>query len=332
MACYHPLYAMVTGLTDKGKKAIRIYSAIELPNFKRAHPEIKEWLTIPCGKCIGCRLDYSREWATRCMLEAKQYEHNQFITLTYDNDNLITNTGTDSVTGEVTEYATLVPDDLAKFIKDLRRYFEYHYNHTGIRFYACGEYGEKYQRPHYHLILFNLPLPDKVPFFKNANGDQIYTSDIIQSIWDRGLTSIGEVTWNSAAYTARYVMKKVKGPTAKEWYSARNILPEFVRMSRKPGIAFGYYEENKYRIYENDEIILTNKKGKGEVVKPSKYFDRLFDLDSPEAMQAIKKKRQEMAINAMDCQLANTSLNKEEYLKLKENNKEESIKRLKRVI
>lgn len=56
MACYHPLYAMVTGLTDNGKKAIRIYSAIELPNFKRAHPEIKEWLTIPCGKCIGFAL------------------------------------------------------------------------------------------------------------------------------------------------------------------------------------------------------------------------------------------------------------------------------------
>lgn len=291
--------------------------------------EIQE---VPCGKCIGCRIDYSRQWATRCMLEAQKYNNNAFITLTYDQDHIKYNKKIDEETGEISKIETLVPEDLTKFIKDLRRYYKYHYNHEGIRFYACGEYGSKTERPHYHIICFNLPIEDKKIFFKNINGNNVYLSESIQKIWGKGIISIGEVTWESAAYTARYVMKKMKGPGSEEYYKEKGVIPEFVRMSRSPGIAWDYYNDNKEKIYKNDEIILTNKKGKAKVVKPSKYYDRLFDLDNPEAMKAIKEKRKEIAQNAMELQLEKTNLNKKEYLALKERNKAEKLKKLIRPI
>ncbi len=338
MPCYHPLHAFKVGLTDKGKDKYQIESGKVI----RIHPRqghklitdqwISEYTEVPCGKCIGCRLGYSREWADRCMLEAKNYEYNQFITLTYDPEHIKLTTGVDRETGEITNVGTLVPEDLTKFLKDLRRYYEYHYKHQGIRFYACGEYGSNTYRPHYHIIAFNLPVEDRNYLFSNANRDKIYTSDIISKIWNKGIITIGDVTWNSCAYVARYVMKKVKGPDAEEFYKKIGVVPEFVRMSRNPGIARDYYEENKNKIYEADEIVLTNKKGLAKVVKPSKYFDRLYDVEEPELMRAIKEKRRITGELARELQLAKTSLNKDEYLKLQEENKQAQLKLLKRII
>ena len=338
MPCYHPLHAFKVGLTDNGKDKYQIESG----KVEKIHPRqgnklitdrwITEYTEVPCGKCIGCRLGYSREWADRCMLEAKNYEYNQFITLTYDPEHINLVIGVDRETGEITDVGTLVPEDLTKFIKDLRRYYQYHYQHQNIRFYACGEYGSNTYRPHYHIIAFNLPVEDREYLFSNVNRDRIYTSDIISKIWGKGIVTVGDVTWNSCAYVARYVMKKVKGPEAEEYYQKIGVVPEFVRMSRKPGIARDYYEENKNKIYESDEIVLTNKKGLAKVVKPSKYFDRLYDIEEPELMKAIKEKRRITGELARELQLAKTSLNKEEYLKLQEENKQAQLKLLKRII
>lgn len=350
MACYHPLHAFDTGYTsDNGKPVLIIKSSdfewIYQPSNKEAALEksqklkdvfydkkITEYVEIPCGKCIGCRLNYSRQWATRCMLEAREHNNNQFVTLTYNDCEITTNEGLDIETGEVKQVGTLVPEHLTKFMKDLRRYYEYHYQHTGIRFYACGEYGATTKRLHYHLIIFNLPIYDKKYLFTNNNKDKIYTSEMLEKIWGRGIVSVGDVTWNSAAYVARYIMKKIKGPNAEEFYKAHGIVPEFVRMSRKEGIGKNYYDQNKDKIYKNDEIILTNIKGLAEIVKPCKYYDKLYDLDNPEAMKAIKEYRQKRAKESMQQQLSNTSLNKEDYLATKERVKENSLKRLKRTL
>ena len=334
MQCYYPLRALWYGeMTDKGKKKYLIIgekNAKEMSNKAFKTPIEEE--QVPCGKCLACRLNYSKEWAQRCMLEAKEYEHNAFITLTYDPEHISMKLGANRETGEVEMVGTLVPEDLTKFMKDLRRYYKYHFNHDNIRFYACGEYGPQTHRPHYHLIVFNLPIPDKEEFFTNANHDKVYTSKIIDEIWGKGLTSVGEVTWNSAAYVARYVMKKIKGPNAKDLYEKMGIVPEFVRMSRKPGIARNYYEENKDKIYELDEIIMPGKKGVAQVVKPARYYDKLYDLDEPEKMKALKEKRKQLAEEIMAIKLGKTSLNKKEYLKVCEANKEAQIKSLKRVI
>lgn len=341
MACYHPLHAFKIGINeDSGKPKYQIEAGhIERIPVKDEFGRRKFqdlWnenpIQIPCGKCIGCRLDYSRQWATRCMLEAQQYEHNAFITVTYEDDALTKNKGVDIETGEIIDVATLVPEELTKFMKDLRRYYEYHYNHKGIRFYAAGEYGSILERPHFHIICFNLPILDKEYLFSNANHDKIYTSEIIRQIWGKGHITVGEVTWNSAAYTARYIMKKIKGPDAKEIYETKGIVPEFVRMSRDGGIGREYYEKNKDKIYELDEITLTNKKGLAQKVKPSKYYDRLYDIENPDLLALIKAKRKAAAEMSMKLQLENTNKTKEEYLETKERNKQAQIQTLKRVI
>ncbi len=140
---------------------------------------------MPCGKCISCRLSYSRGWADRVVLETQSWEHNHFVTLTYNNENLPPPTKTliNHDTGEVTNSpSSLNPDHLSKFMKDLRRYFDYHYKHTGIRYYAAGEYGDKYGRPHFHILLFNLPIKDLVYSNSNYQNDKYYTSAALEKI------------------------------------------------------------------------------------------------------------------------------------------------------
>lgn len=353
MACYHPLRAFDTGLlTDHFKPKYKICG----PEVERIHAPysyvrnglqrsskqvwqdqwITDWIPIPCGQCIGCRIDYSRMWADRCILEAKDHENNVFVTLTYDPEHLPKpELVVDVNTGEVLEWPSLVPDDLQKFMKDLRRYYKHHYDHDGIRFYACGEYGEDGGRPHYHLLLFNLPVPDKVYWFTNNDHENIYISDSLSKIWGKGIVTLGEVTWNSAAYVARYVVKKQKGNTKGcvdiPGHLVTGIKPEFVRMSRCPGIAFNYYDENKDKFYENDEIVISVR-GKARTIKPPRYYDKLYDIDceDPFLMQDIKRKRAESARNSMKLQLEHTSLNEQEYLAVKERNKIAQINALKR--
>ena len=299
MSCYHPLTAFWTGnFTDKGKRElVLIHGDTDLLDItsasipKSIQPTIKPYgvhtlvkdghiylnqkLELPCGQCIGCRLDYSRQWALRCMLEAKQWKDNIFLTLTYDDDHVP---------------ECLQPKDLTKFMKDLRRQMSYHYGEVGIRFFACGEYGELYERPHFHVILYNCPVPDK-KLFKVYAGTKLYTSDHIAEIWGKGFISIGEVTYESCAYVARYILKKQKGKGSAEYYAALGKTPEFVRMSRRTGIARDWYEEHKDEIYENDEIFLSNGKGLVRVLKPARYFDRLYDNYKPEQLEKVKRAR-----------------------------------------
>lgn len=314
MACYHPKIRIEyqnVWLTAKDghqyKKGI-IMSKDNYEHWKQNNEEIVKISRIPCGQCIGCRLEYSKNWATRCMLEAKEHPQNWFITLTYDNEHLpIKGQVVNDDTGEIyyndgSWKGTLNPEHMQKFIKDLRRYYKYHYNHDGIRFFYCGEYGETTERPHYHIILFNLPIEkDKLKYkFTNEEYQPIYECEEIQKIWGRGLIGVGAVTFSSCAYVARYVTKKKNGARAKEEYLIKGQIPEFVRMSRKPGISRNYYEENKENIYNTDVLIQSTCKGNILKVKPPKYYDKLYDLDNPERMEQIKdnrKKRAEMAEN-----------------------------------
>lgn len=329
MACYHPNTALWYGeMTEQGKKKYTIIPQHPDRVSNKAFLKPLEVIEVPCGKCIGCRLDYSRQWANRCMLEAKQWSDNYMITLTYDDINVKLVNGVNRETGELQLVGTLKPGDLTKFMKDLRRYYKYHYNHDNVRFYACGEYGDKTYRPHYHVIVFNCPIPDMEKFFLNKDREQIYLSDSIQKIWGKGIITVAKLEWQVAAYVARYVMKKRKGKDSDEFYKKLGVQPEFVRMSRSPGIARDYYENNKDKIYAFDEIHLERKNGNVMTIKPCKYYDRLYDLDSPEALAAIKKERKLAAELALFNELRGTSLNKEQYLELKEENKIAQTKKL----
>lgn len=194
-----------------------------------------EILQLPCGQCIDCRLANSRDWANRCMLESQYYKDNYFLTLTYDPEHLPMNNRIDLETGEVLdleETGTLVPKDLQDFLKRLRIHWQREHGHTGIRFFACGEYGEEKARPHYHLILFNCPIFDLKADHKSKKGNMNYTSEEIAKIWQKGRIAVGSVTWDSCAYTARYVLKKINGPYSKAMYDSIGKEKEFVRMSR----------------------------------------------------------------------------------------------------
>lgn len=359
MACYHPLRAFDTGLlTDNYKPKYKIcgpevdrihapYSYRNSEGMQKSSKQvwqdrwITEWTPIPCGQCVGCRIDYSRMWADRCMLEAQQYEYNAFITLTYDPEHLPPLKDVVNVeTGEVAKWPSLVPDELTKFMKDLRKYYKYHFNHDNIRFYACGEYGGQSGRPHFHVLAFNLPpLPDMKHWFTTDQHEKIYHSEILQNkIWKKGICSIGELTWNSAAYVARYVVKKQKGVTKGLVDLCGNLVsgiePEFTRMSRMPGIAWKYYDEHKHQFYETDEIVMSIR-GQVRTIKPPRYFDKMYDLEcidngDPFVMREIKQARTENAKRSMKDQLSRTTLNEQEYLSVKERNKVAQVERLKR--
>ncbi len=239
---------------------------------------------LPCGQCIGCRLEYSRQWAIRCVHESQMHEKNSFITLTYANENL-------------PQHGSLSKRHLQLFIKRLRA--ELSQKKIYIRFFACGEYGEKLHRPHYHLCIFNYDFPDKRLHQESTTGHNLYTSAELQKIWGYGFSTVGSLTFETAAYTARYIMKKITGPPAEDHYEfihpetgeIKKLTSEFSSMSKIPGLGNSWYQKFKNDVYPSDQIIMNQK-----IMRPPRYYDKLFELDNPEKMAEIKMQRQERAL------------------------------------
>lgn len=339
MSCYKPLIRiewpieMGQVLRKNGKITCKSTIMTEHEYFQKTGGKMLYNATkIPCGQCIGCRLDYSREWANRITLEAKKYKDNLcwFITITYDDEHLPLNQVKNEKTGEIIQGATLCKKDLTDFIKRLRRHYEYNYNHQNIRFYAAGEYGETTKRPHYHICFFNLPIYTELKKLKNNElGQCIWTNEEIEKIWGKGFIAIAKQSWETAAYTARYMLKKQKGENADWYYKSQAIIPEFTQMSRKPGIAKDYYEKNKEKIYQNDEItLLTGNKVRN--IKPPKYYDNLYDIENHNEMEEIKLNRRINAQKRSEMELTHTTKTEAELRKIKENNTKQRIKKLKR--
>lgn len=294
--------------------------------FKKVLGEDYDYTPVPCGCCIGCRLDYSKQWAARCMLEASQWQHNYFLTLTYDDEHL--------PKGKFGN-ATLKEQDFTNFVKSLRKYYSDHNLGANIRIFGCGEYGDMSFRPHYHIILFNCSIPDLSPefhYFDNGkeiitrkvyNGNVYYFSDIIHNIWKKGNILIGNCEWQSCAYVARYVLKKMKGQN-KDVYDKLGVIPEFVRMSRRPGIAYQYYQENKDEIYEFDNIIVPDLKG-AKVIVPPRYFDNMLKIDNELLYYDTKEDRKKNGQSVLDTLYTRTNLHYDEYLEVLEDRKEKQI-------
>ena len=264
MPCYHPLQGYRS--RADGKTVV----------FNPTDGWVDRPLNIPCGQCIGCRLDRSRDWATRCVHEASLHENNSFITLTYNNENL-------------PEDRSLHKKDFQDFMKRLRKKF----HNKKIRYYHCGEYGEKNFRPHYHAIIFGLEFKDQ-ELFTVTNGEKLYTSATLEKLWPFGFSTIGSVTFESAAYVARYVMKKVNGEAAKNHYERvdsdtgeiYSLVPEYNTMSRRPGIAAAWFDKYKDDVYPSDNIHL-----RGKTLKPPKFYDKMYEHLEPEEMEKIKMAR-----------------------------------------
>lgn len=293
-------------------------------------------IQVGCGKCQQCMLKRSRQWAMRAVLEGRDHKNNEVVTLTYDDKNLPLVDGIDVNTGEATKVATLKKEDTQLFRKKLRKAFKNGY-YKGkalpkidkIRFIEAGEYGDKYKRPHYHMILYGAEFPDKKYFGTNEKGKDQWTSEILTSIWQKGICTTMPLTYESAAYVARYILKKQKGQQANESYKERGQIPEYINMSRKPGIAFNYYDKNKDKIYETDEIFVSSSK-KVEKHKPPRYFDKLFEKENKEKLEELKKQRQIAGEITHNAEMSKTNLNEHEYANVRYESTSQVIKKLKR--
>lgn len=339
MPCYHPMIRV----EDRSKWEIaadghkyhpaRILKHDEKPDDIEA---LKEYsghryknTIIPCGKCIGCRLEYSREWANRGMLEAKQYDNNWFVTLTYDDEHLpqpteiVDKDGFTWVDDGSWEGGTLVPEHMDKFINHIRKIYEREQNHTGIRFMGCGEYGSEGGRPHYHIILFNMPeVKNDLYHPRIINQDVYYQSHIIERCWDKGISNICPATWNTIAYTARYITKKINGEWSEQLYASNGKRKEFMRMSTHPGIGKGYYDENKDDIYKNDKIMIKNKSGI-TYCKPPAYFDKLYEKENQKDWKRIQEQRKKDGKNKNLLKAERTSLFLRDQLEVEERTKQD---------
>lgn len=263
-------------------------------------------LIVPCSRCLGCRLERSRQWAVRGYCELQSCEQSSFITLTYSTENLVWGV----------ERPTLVKQHLQQFMKDLRK----KYTEKKIRFFGCGEYGTLNKRPHYHLCLFGHDFSDK-RHYSGKGSEALFTSLELDKIWGYGECKIGSVTFKSIAYIARYICDKKLGKEAR-YYEEQAINPEFVRMSLKPGLGSDWYDKFKTDLFPHDYMVVNGKK-----CRIPRYFSEKFKKDSPAAYEVlVKKKRME-----------ELEKNPEEFynlrrMRVKENIKKAQIKFAKRKI
>lgn len=302
MTCYHPNRAYKSLKRAQGKYTILIGGEQPKQGF------CLTWL--PCGRCIGCRLKYSRTWASRIMQEAQLHPENTFITLTYNDENLPQN-------------GFLVKKDFQDFMKRLR----YRNPHKKIRYFMCGEYGDQILRPHYHACIFNHEFADQQHFSTNKQGKKLFTSDTLNSIWKMGYCITGALEFDSAAYVARYVIKKVNGKQKFDHYAHHTDLDtgeivmrpqEYATMSRNKGIAAEWFKKYKTDVYPHDFHI-----NNGHKMKPPRFFDEALKIEDPELYEKIKAIR-EQQLDPYDPEL------RPKRLKAKEEFKQQQIKRLSR--
>ncbi len=263
MACFHPLAAYKLGG--------------QIHFGKRLSP-LAQPLQLPCGQCVGCRLERSRQWATRIMFEAQLHDANCFITLTYAPEHL-------------PNPPSLDYSHYQRFMKRLRKALGH-----PVRYFACGEYGDKYFRPHFHACLFGTDFPDRVLFGRSPSGHDLFRSSTLESAWPFGHVAIADLSFDSAAYVARYCMKKITGKQADDYYQwldhgtgeIHQLTPEFARMSLKPGIGGRWFELYSSDVYSGHDYVVVN----GRKCRPPRYFDRLLEKADPERYEAIKEARE----------------------------------------
>lgn len=300
--CTRPNYMIHDGTFTKNERPhFKFLGHHQFDDILKKQKEFNlPYIQVPCGQCLECRIQHARQWADRCVLEAKQYKDNYFVTLTYDDEHL-------------PERNSLNPKDLTLFLKRLRKRFK----GIKIRFLACGEYGDASFRPHYHLCLFNLPLNDlsytfelidnslDVEVFKekphfvkhlrpNNKGDLLY-SRLIYECWQyKGMISVARFNYDTAAYVSQYVTKKVN-PKQAQLYKELNIVPEFLRMSNRPGIGAAYFHQKDTELHAQGSMIIPQD-GEAHVSSIPRYFDKLFiakygeDVFLPVRQKRYKKK------------------------------------------
>lgn len=265
MPCFHPLH----GYYAKGGGRIV---------FGPSQGHTDRPMTIPCGNCLGCRLDRARDWSIRAMHEASQHPLNTFVTLTYATENLPENNSLDH-------------RDFQLFMKTLRNRAD-----KPMRFLMCGEYGPETERPHYHAIIFGLHFHDRKEW-KLINGNMHYTSSSLDDAWKLGHASCTDLTVQAAGYVARYVMKKQTGEKGRDLYDNQGRKAPYLQMSRgggprkdgtknPGGIGTRWFEKYASDIYPCDFVVFEGKK-----YAVPKFYDGLLKKHDPDALERLKHRR-----------------------------------------
>lgn len=263
MACYHPSEVAVERKLLGQRKA--------------------DFVTVPCGSCLGCRADQARQWMIRIVHEGLVTDYHKgrtippmFVTLTYEDK-------------RIPENGSLAPEDFRLFIKRLRRF------NSGRRltYYGCGEYGSVTDRPHYHAVLFGADFPDRIEYTRR-NGAPVWVSEALGALWPSGLHELTASTPATAAYVAGYVRKKVSKRYNRTHYSRVNpltgelveIQQEFSRMSRRPAIGRRWIEQFWRDVYPRDFVVI-----EGRPMKPPRYYDKWMEDNQPEVMEEVRYQR-----------------------------------------
>lgn len=242
-------------------------------------------ISIPCGKCIGCRIMVRDGWAFRAYAESQMHDENCFLTLTYSPENVPLDNSVDHRHWQL-------------FAKRLRK------GVGSFRFFMCGEYGEQFSRPHYHALLFGYRPDDMRQSNSMYSKYALFESEYLSRLWGKGFVSVGEVTMQSARYCASYVTKRMSEENWKRSELAYHVdqygeiherRQPYCKMSLKPGLGSSWLAAYRSDIYNNDSVVLHG----GQRVKVPRYFDDLmaeFDCDELEASKLRRTKLAERFI------------------------------------
>lgn len=261
------LYPRTVGFKSDGKTI-----CWSKKSYSKEYPPFK----LPCGKCIECRLEYARTWAIRCVHEAKMNEDNSFVTLTYNDEHL--------------QSSKLQYRDFQLFIKKLRENIyqstldqlsiinqgntlnetqqKHFIQSSQISIFVTGEYGDKNKRPHWHALIFNWRPQDAKPAYKNERGDQLYTSELLEKIWGKGKCDIGDVTFESAGYVARYAAKKLV-----HGYDDHEYQP-ISKKSSKHAIGKRWLEKYWPELLTHGKVLIIKKDGSTAECPIPRYYEK----------------------------------------------------------
>lgn len=293
MTCFYP----IRGFRGPGGKVVA----------SRAKSALQVSVVVPCGRCMGCRLDRARDWAVRISHEVSLHEHTCFVTLTYDNEHL-------------PEGATLVKKHCQDFMKRLRKSIE----PARVRFFLCGEYGGQNKRPHYHVLLFGYR-PDDAWLWTVRNNCRVFRAPSLEALWTFGNSEFGEVTPASADYVARYSVKSAEQDADRfvRWDSETGetweVEPEFCLMSRKPMIGELWFRKYASDCFPSDFLVVDGRK----VPVPRAYKKRLSEVD-----EELRRKRVFASGFKFDPKVRENST--DERLRVREEVRREKLNRLKR--
>ncbi|UPW41085.1 replication initiator protein [Sigmofec virus UA08Rod_5594] len=261
MSCYHPKYGVLVPTPDGSRK-------LKFAGVGRPQSYTPDVITVPCGQCIGCRVDYARQWAARCMLEMQYHDETWFVTLTYDPEHVPHSQvpGCESI-------LTCRTRDVQLWLKRLRKSGQI------IRYFGASDYGAQTLRPHYHFILFGLQVLDLEPYEQADIHYKYWSSPSMTALWGLGDVILAPANYSTCLYTSKYICSKRKGQDA-DLYDSYGMDPPRSYMSRRPGIGYQYYVDHPDLLdYSYISVPSTER---GVRLYPPRYFRQLSKLADPD--------------------------------------------------